>query len=496
MFNSQVPGLKTKRIYVFLCCFLQYAMLHSCRSTWSYTTGILTSKEDHKYDDQKIDDFDKNYLADVNFAFLFTYGSSMLFLGQIGDRIGPKRFMLIGTFMTGIIQFLIAVLFEVERHNRWLVLMLMILNGVAQAPVWPGLMAIMNNWQSKPKKVIVMGYFTACTNIGNIFGDLFAQILIEQFNFRVISPIYVAAIGVILMSIINIFTIPTDSAKEYIASFRNPHTKSLVYKQAHAEYLSRAGSRTGSVVSNQDLDISKSNIDQSLLTVARNTIGEPQLQPKQPKKDSINMFSAWKLPNVALYAFAFGCIKAVFYILAFWLPNYLNDQHLKHVSLITQMIEWGTIPGGILICYAGVYWNIRAILIVPILWIGTVVMICIDQLQKIQSHNSDYLYYILVFLTGLLIGGVYNNISGAIVIELSNMKELKGNKKSTATVTSVVMGYGATFAALNQLIVPQLEKKIFLYCGLNAIIAGMFLIPLIINEYKRLREKKRNVVDQ
>jgi OPA family glycerol-3-phosphate transporter-like MFS transporter 3/OPA family glycerol-3-phosphate transporter-like MFS transporter 1/2 len=36
------------------------------------------------------------------------------------------------------------------------------------------------------------------------------------------------------------------------------------------------------------------------------------------------MFTAWKLPNVALYAFAFGCIKAVFYILAFWLPSYLN----------------------------------------------------------------------------------------------------------------------------------------------------------------------------
>lgn len=76
--------------------------------------------------------------------------------------------------------------------------------------------------------------------------------------------------------------------------------------------------------------------------------------------------------------------------------------------------------------YAGVHWNIRAILIVPILWIGTVVMICIDQLQKIQSHKPYYLYYMLVFLTGLFIGGVYNNISGAIVIELSNMKELKG----------------------------------------------------------------------
>lgn len=46
------------------------------------------------------------------------------------------------------------------------------------------------------------------------------------------------------------------------------------------------------------------------------------------------MITAWKLPNVALYAFAFGCIKAVMYILAFWLPNYLSDKHLNNVSLI------------------------------------------------------------------------------------------------------------------------------------------------------------------
>jgi len=40
-------------------------------------------------------------------------------------------------------------------------------------------MAIMNNWQSKPNKMIVMGYFAACTNVGNILGDLFAALLIE-----------------------------------------------------------------------------------------------------------------------------------------------------------------------------------------------------------------------------------------------------------------------------------------------------------------------------
>ena len=61
------------------------------------------------------------------------------------------------------------------------------------------------------------------------------------------------------------------------------------------------------------------------------------------------MLTAWKLPNVALYAFAFGCIKAVYYIIAFWLPSYLKDQGLQNVALITSMIEIGTIPGGILV---------------------------------------------------------------------------------------------------------------------------------------------------
>lgn len=78
MFKSPVPGLRAKRIQVFICCFLQYAMVHSCRSTWSFATGILTKKDDPDHPHETIDDFDKTYLGYVNFAFLFVYGSSML----------------------------------------------------------------------------------------------------------------------------------------------------------------------------------------------------------------------------------------------------------------------------------------------------------------------------------------------------------------------------------------------------------------------------------
>jgi OPA family glycerol-3-phosphate transporter-like MFS transporter 3/OPA family glycerol-3-phosphate transporter-like MFS transporter 1/2 len=53
-------------------------MVHSCRATWSFTTGILVNKDDDKHNDEKIDDFDKAYLGYVNFSFLFVYGSAML----------------------------------------------------------------------------------------------------------------------------------------------------------------------------------------------------------------------------------------------------------------------------------------------------------------------------------------------------------------------------------------------------------------------------------
>jgi OPA family glycerol-3-phosphate transporter-like MFS transporter 3/OPA family glycerol-3-phosphate transporter-like MFS transporter 1/2 len=75
-----------------------------------------------------------------------------------------------------------------------------------------------------------MGYFTACPNIGNIIGDLLAAVMIEKLGMSVMAPVYISAISVLAMSIINIFAIEASSAKEYIAEFKNPLTKSLVYK--------------------------------------------------------------------------------------------------------------------------------------------------------------------------------------------------------------------------------------------------------------------------
>lgn len=65
-------------------------------------------------------------------------------------------------------------------------------------------------------------------------------------------------------------------------------------------------------------------------------------------------------------------------------------------------------------------------------------------------------YLIFVFIIGFLIGGTYNNIATLITVELSNQDRLKSkfyqyldNKKATATIVSLIIGYASAFTAIN-----------------------------------------------
>lgn len=57
--------------------------------------------------------------------------------------------------------------------------------------------------------------------------------------------------------------------------------------------------------------------DDSNFTSSFNLIDKP--------KENINIFTAWFIPNVAIYAFLFASLKATVYGFLFWLPNYLDD---------------------------------------------------------------------------------------------------------------------------------------------------------------------------
>ena len=89
------------------------------------------------------------------------------------------------------------------------------------------------------------------------------------------------------------------------------------------------------------------------------------------------------------------------------------------------MLDLGTMFGAITVCYSGYYLNKRSTLIVPFLWIGTILMVFINFLKGL--NDPVFLYCLLSFLTGFFIGGCFNNVATAIAVELSNDKELFSN---------------------------------------------------------------------
>lgn len=65
----------------------------------------------------------------------------------------------------------------------------------------------------------------------------------------------------------------------------------------------------------------------------------------------LKIWKAWLLPGVAIYALAFGCIKAISMIVGLWLPAYLDYLHVTYVALINIMLDLGAGFGGVIVWY-------------------------------------------------------------------------------------------------------------------------------------------------
>jgi len=73
----------------------------------------------------------------------------------------------------------------------------------------------MNNWFPNEGKVILMGFFAASINAGNILGFTISGLTYEVIGLSLVVPIYICGILILLMSIICAFYL--KSAPEIIA---------------------------------------------------------------------------------------------------------------------------------------------------------------------------------------------------------------------------------------------------------------------------------------
>lgn len=63
----------------------------------------------------------------------------------------------------------------------------------------------MNNWFPKEGKVILMGFFAASINAGNILGFTISGLTYEVMGLSLVVPVYICGSTILLMSVICAF---------------------------------------------------------------------------------------------------------------------------------------------------------------------------------------------------------------------------------------------------------------------------------------------------
>lgn len=86
-FKKDNRALYANRMIIFIITFLNYAILHACRSVWSTATQNLDTTGDKK------GFFTTNDISNINTAFLASYGIGGFFTGQLADKV-RKRFLI------------------------------------------------------------------------------------------------------------------------------------------------------------------------------------------------------------------------------------------------------------------------------------------------------------------------------------------------------------------------------------------------------------------
>ena len=183
----------------------------------------------------------------------------------------------------------------------------------------------------------------------------------------------------------------------------------------------------------------------------------PQCDSPTLRKGSINFWEAWKLPGVIEYSLAYGCIKMLKYSLMMWLPYYLyNHVQASELEIVTLVMLYEIVGVGVS-CIAGMISDkINSRVKVVMFLIASVIPVFV--LFRFGSHETIWMYYILVPLSGALVVASSNLVTSCVATDLAYHTEVKKHTHAMATVTGIIDGTGSLGAAFGQILIGELQN--------------------------------------
>ena len=148
---------------MFLLVYLNYAILHATRSSWSLATKDL----------ENLYGFSTQTIADMNSTFLFFYAFCGFFLPHLGDIFKKGKLIFIMYSLIAIVVTALGCLMfiGVQNQSKYYFFVIKALNGGLQSIGWSVNFAILCNWFPRKGRGFVIGLYGTCTSVGDIFGQ-------------------------------------------------------------------------------------------------------------------------------------------------------------------------------------------------------------------------------------------------------------------------------------------------------------------------------------
>lgn len=228
-------------------------------------------------------------LGELDLSFLLAYSIGMYFSGHIGDTIDLRIFLTIGMLGSGIFVIFFGLGYFLDLHSLWFYVTIQVLCGLFQSVGWPCVVAVVGNWFEKAKRGLIMGVWNSHTSVGNIMGSLIASsVLGFGWGWSFMLPgIFIVMVAFLI----------------YLFLVVNPEN-------------------IGFELSGEEVEMSVEGV--ALVDSEINDTEESMEYEDVESSVAIGFLEAWRLPDVASFAFCLFFSKLVAYTFLYWLPFYIR----------------------------------------------------------------------------------------------------------------------------------------------------------------------------
>ncbi|KAG6411564.1 hypothetical protein SASPL_129647 [Salvia splendens] len=467
LFPAADRSRKFHQLLVLLLTFSAYAAFHASRKPPSIVKAVFTTPlnqtlpTDNGTGWAPFDGPDGPHrLGELDLSFLLSYAIGMYFAGHLGDTVDLRILLTFGMVGSGIFVSIFGLGYFLDLHSFRAFLLIQLLCGLFQSIGWPCVVAVVGNWFGKSKRGLIMGVWNSHTSVGNIVGSVVASsVLGFGWGWSFLLP------GFLIMAVA-VFVYLFLVVHPEIVGFEVPGGNA----ESDVEGVALVESRK---VENGDVDadVMESEDDGGLV--------------------AIGFLDAWRLPNVASFAFCLFFSKLVAYTFLYWLPFYIRNTavagvHLSHktAGILSTIFDIGGVFGGISAGYVSDMIEARGATSVIFLLLSIPALIS----YRLYGSISMFTNIVLMFASGLLVNGPYSLITTAVAADLGTQSMIRGSSRALATVTAIIDGTGSVGAALGPLLAGYISTRgwnsVFFMLIVSISCAACLLIRVVKNEIK------------